>query len=155
MLPLYKRILIAIDFSDNSSQAFKNAIMLARQNDAKIHALHIIHNIAQPDPYFTIGAEKLDRFQEGRKAAGLKELDDLVKNELADFPEDMERLAGTEVIFGNPATTILDYANRNDIDVIVLGAHGHGIIEHAILGSVAEKVIRKATIPVFVIPIRS
>jgi nucleotide-binding universal stress UspA family protein len=155
MLPLYKKILIAIDFSDNSTQAFKNTVMLARQNNADIHALHVIHDIAQPGPFFTLDAEKVDIFQKGRKTAALKELDDLAKKELADFPEDMKRFVGAEVLFGNPATTILNYADRNEIDVIVIGSHGHGIIEHAILGSVAEKVIRKSTIPAFVIPLKS
>jgi nucleotide-binding universal stress UspA family protein len=155
MLPLYKKILIAIDFSDNSIQAFKNAIMLARQNDANIHALHVIHDIALPGSFFTFDAEKVDLLQEGRKTAAIKELDDLLKKELADFPEDMKRFVSVEVLFGNPATTILNYVDRNEIDVIVIGSHGHGIIEHAILGSVAEKVIRKSTIPAFVIPLKS
>lgn len=155
MLPRYKKILIAIDFSDHSTQAFKNAIMLARQNDAEIHALHVVYNIAQLDPYFTIGAERVDTFQESRKTGLLKELNDLIKKELINFPEDMKRFVGTEVLIGNPATTILEYADQQDIDVIVVGSHGYGMIEHAILGSVAEKILRKSTKPVFVIPLKS
>jgi nucleotide-binding universal stress UspA family protein len=155
MLSLYKKILIAIDFSDNSTQAFKNAIMLARQNDAEIHALHVIHAVAQLDPYFTIGADKLESFQENRRGALLKELNDLVKKELADFPEDLKRFVGAEVLIGHPATAILEYADQKGIDVIVIGSHGYGMIEHALLGSVAEKVLRKSTKPVFVIPLKT
>jgi nucleotide-binding universal stress UspA family protein len=156
MLPLYKKILIAIDFSDYSTQAFKNAIMLARQNKAEIHVLHVIQAMAELDPYFTIGADAISRdFEHRRRAALLKELDDLVKKELTDFPEDMERFVGAEVLIGNPAITILDYTARKGIDVIVLGSHGRGMVEKAILGSVSEKILRKSLLPVFVIPLKS
>jgi nucleotide-binding universal stress UspA family protein len=161
MLPLYKKILIAIDFSDYSTQAFKNAVMLARQNDAEIHVLHVIHSLPQIDSHFKellsrhLGTEKYEDFEQNRRSALLKELSVFTKEKLADFPEDMKRVTCTEVLFGNPAKTILEYSDQNDIDVIIVGSHGRDIIERTIIGSVAEKVLRKSTKPVFVIPLQS
>ena len=82
-----------------------------------------------------------------------QELDVFAKKELEHFPEDLARFSGTEVVIGHPVIKILETANRLDVDLIVMGTHGKGAIEHAFLGSVAEKVLKKSTRPVFVVPL--
>jgi len=162
MLPLYKKILVPTDFSENSDLAFKHAVMLARQNDAQIYLLHVIPPVDTSmknylstymgqEVYEEFERNKLKEHQEDLK----KELDDFAKTELADFPEDLKRFVGADVTIGNPVTRILEVAEEKDIDVIVMGTHGRGILEHAFLGSVAEKVLRKAQRPVFAIPLKS
>ncbi len=161
MLPLYKKILIPTDFSENSNLAFRHAVLLARQNDAKIYLLHVIPPIDQSmktylstymdqKVYEELERNKMQTHQEELK----KELQNFTQTELGDFPEDLKRFVCTTVTIGHPVNKILEAAEENNIDVIVMGTHGRGILEHAFLGSVAEKVLRKANRPVFIIPLK-
>ncbi len=162
MLPLYKKILVATDFSENSNLAFKHAVMLARLNNAEIMLLHVMPPM---DAHFRLmvaghlGKDLIadlekSKFKDQQEQLK-KELDDFAKTELAKFPEDMKRLGKTKVAYGTPDIEILDAATEAGADVIVMGTHGRGIIEHAFIGSVAEKVLRKAKVPVFVIPLKA
>ena len=160
MLPLYKKILVATDFSAHSNEAFKHAVMLARLNRAQIHLLHVMQPI---DPYISsffsghMGERQIEELEQTKFKALQDELksdlDAFAQQELANFPDDLKRFAGTEVIYGVPDVEILAFAEKNAIDVIVLGGHGRSAIEQAFLGSVAEKVLRKSTKPVFVVPL--
>jgi len=160
MLPNYQNILIATDLSPNSEYAFKHAVVLARTSQAKIHLLHIVPEI---DPGFrsyvaaVMGEGKLEKFEslhESEARAEIKrELEEFAREELADHPEDFANIAGIEVLHGHPVTQILQAAERLNADVIVMGTHGKGALEHTFLGSVAEKVLHKSKCPVFTIPL--
>lgn len=160
MLPFYKKILVTTDLTPNSEFAFKHAVMLGRRNDAKIYLLHVL---PQVDSYMRgyissiLGESQLEELEKNnmKKARDdMKQaLDDFAKKELKDFPEDLARFAGAEVAIGHPVIKILETAKRLDVDLIVMGTHGKGAIEQAFLGSVAEKVLKKSTRPVFVIPL--
>jgi nucleotide-binding universal stress UspA family protein len=162
MLPLYTKILVATDFSDHSMLVFKHAVMLARQNNAQIYLLHVMRPI---DPYISsffsghAGEKQIEQLEQTKFKALQDELkndlDAFAQQELANYPDDLNRFAGTEVIYGIPDVEILAFAERNHVDVIVLGGHGRSAIEQAFLGSVAEKVLRKSTRPVFVIPLNA
>ena len=160
MLPFYKKILVTTDLTPNSEFAFKHAVMLGRRNDAKIYLYHVLPNVdSSMRGYLStmVGENKMQEFEKNNMEAAKKklkqELDDFAKKELADFPEDLARFAGAEIVIGDPCIKILEAANRLDVDLIVMGTHGKGVIEHAFLGSVAEKVLKKSTRPVFVIPL--
>lgn len=160
MLPLYDTILVTSDFTPNSDHAFKHAVMLARQNNAKIHLLHVIQQIdSSARGYISsvIGESRLAEFEknnyENAQLELQKELDEFAAKELKNYPQDLARFAGSRVVVGQPVYQILEIADELDADVIVMGTHGKGVIEHAFLGSVAEKVLRKATRPVFTIPL--
>lgn len=160
MLPIYKNILVTTDLSPNSEHAFKHAVMLARQSNAKIHLLHVVPEVdAQIRGYVAtiVGEGKLDRFaqeheQEARDEIK-RELDHFAKEELADFSEDLQRFAGAVVVHGQPVAQILKVGDDLDADVIVMGTHGKGEIGYTFLGSVAEKVLRKTKRPVFIVPL--
>lgn len=160
MLPLYKKILVTTDFTPNSDHAFKHAVMLARQNDAKIHLLHVLPQVdSSMRSYLSsvLGESRLEEFEhsnmEKAKVELTKNLDEFAKKELENFPEDYARFAGADVVTGHPVVRILEAADRLDVDVIVMGTHGKGPLEHVFLGSVAEKVLKKSPRPVFVIPL--
>ncbi len=160
MLPLYKKILVTTDFTPNSDHAFKHAVMLARQNDAEIHLLHVLPQVdSSMRSYLSsvLGENRLEEFEHSNLEKAKKELtqnlEDFTKQELQDFPEDYARFAGATVVTGHPVVKILETADRLGIDVIVMGTHGKGPLEHVFLGSVAEKVLKKSTRPVFVIPL--
>jgi len=160
MLPFYKKILVTTDFTPNSEFAFKHAVMLARRNDAKIYLLHVLPQVdSSMRSYLSsvLGDNRLEEFEKNNMERAKQELKDnldaFAKKELADFPEDLTRFAGSEVAIGHPVIKILEAADRLDVDLIVMGSHGKGPLEHAFLGSVAEKVLKKSTRPVFVIPL--
>ncbi len=160
MLPVYKRILVASDFTENSHQAFKHAVMLARHNNAKLYMVHVV---PQVDPAMrsyissVMGEGNLEKFEHSNIHAAhdelKKELVAFARRELADFPEDWHRFAGVEVVAGAPVFKILEVAEKLDVDLIVMGSHGKGPLKHAFLGSVAEKVLKKSHRPVFVVPL--
>lgn len=160
MLPFYKKILVTSDLTPNSEFAFKHAVMLGRRNDAKIHLLHVLPQVdSSMRSYLStmVGESKMEEFEQDKMEAARNKLEqnlnDFAKKELANFPEDLARFAGAEIVIGDPCIKILEVANRLNVDLIVMGTHGKGVIEHAFLGSVAEKVLQKSTQPVFVIPL--
>ena len=160
MLPFYNKILITTDLTPNSEFAFKHAVMLGRRNDAKIYLLHVLPQVDSTMRNYIssmLGEKQLKELEQNNMEKARnemkQEIDDFAKKELANFPEDLARFAGTEVVVGHPVIKILETAKRLDVDLIVMGTHGKGVIEQAFLGSVAEKVLKKSTWPVFVIPL--
>lgn len=161
MLPVYKNILVATDFTPNAEHAFCHAVLLARQHKAKIHLLHVIPQVDTAMRSYlssVMGEDKLEDFekkhQQDAYAELKKDLDAFAKDELSDHPDDLARFAGSEVVIGNPVIKIIEVAKRLNADVIVMGTHSKGALEHAFLGSVAEKVLQKADRPVFVVPLK-
>ena len=160
MLPVYQNILIATDLTPNSEHAFKHAVLLARPSQAKIHLLHVVPEIDSSFRSYVssmMGEGKLESFEsqhEEQAREELKsELEEFTREELANHPEDLKNIAGIEIVHGHAVSQILQAADRLDADVIVMGTHGKGALSHTFLGSVAEKVLHKSKIPVFVIPI--
>lgn len=160
MLPFYNKILVTTDLTPNSEFAFKHAVMLGRRNDAKIYLLHVLPQVDSTMRNYIssmLGEKQLKELEQNNMEKARnemkREIDDFAKKELANFPEDLARFAGTEVAVGHPVIKILETAKRLDVDLIVMGTHGKGIIEQAFLGSVAEKVLKKSTWPVFVVPL--
>ncbi|SDZ79036.1 Nucleotide-binding universal stress protein, UspA family [Desulfuromusa kysingii] len=160
MLPFYKTILVPCDRTPNSQYAFKHAVMISRRNNAKIHLLHVLPQVdSSMRSYISavMGENKLEDLEhtnmEKAKEEMTHDLEEFAKKELADFPEDLARFAGAEVVIGHPVVKILEVAKQLDADLIVMGTHGKGAIEHAFLGSTAEKLLKKSKRPVFVIPL--
>ncbi len=160
MLPFYNKILVTTDLTPNSEFAFKHAVMLGRRNDAKIYLLHVLPQVDSTMRNYIssmLGEKQLKELEQNNMEKARKEMeqeiDDFAKKELANFPEDLARFAGTEVAVGHPVIKILEVADRLDVDLIVMGTHGKGVLEYALLGSVTEKVLKKSTRPVFVVPL--
>ena len=160
MLPSYSSILVPIDFTPNSDHAFKHAVMIARQSNAKIHLLHVMPEIDSTMLNYIstfLGDSRMEKLQkDGTKTAQgemKKTLDNFAKVELKNFPEDLARFAETTVSVGHPVVKILEAADKLEADIIVMGTHGKGVLEHTFIGSVAEKVLHKSTRPVFIVPL--
>jgi nucleotide-binding universal stress UspA family protein len=135
---MFRRILVPVDYSAPSEAALAFARLTARMFDSQLHVLHVL------DPIFlrAVVANTQDR-----RAAALKRLHDHLS------AEDHERFkAATGVEESTvPADEIERYAKRHDIDLIVMGTHGHRGVAHALLGSVAERVVRVAPCPVITV----
>ncbi len=160
MIPQYKKILYATDLSPNAAHAFRHAIGLARSYNAKIHILHVLPEVepAMLNYISTVmGEDRLADFElehkEEVKDQIRQRIHSFAKEELADHPEDVDRITEIEIHHGSPMNQILEVADRIEADLIVLGSHGKGKLKYAFLGSVAEKLLRKSHRPTMVVPL--
>jgi len=161
VIPKYKTILYATDLTPNAANAFRHAVGIARCHQARISILHVLPEMEPAVLNYVstvMGEDRLAELELSHKAEVRdeirKRLHEFAKTELADTPEDVERIAGIEVHHGNPAAEILKAADRLNADLIILGSHGKGKLKYAFLGSVAEKVLRKTLRPVVVVPLQ-
>lgn len=136
-------ILVAYDGSEPASEAVEYAIR--EHSDKKIVLLRVV-DVASgaTEAGLNLAQEKL------------RELRNEVHEELSDEVLDRLEESGvefdTEVVFGDPAREIVAYAEENDMEGIVVGSHGRKGVTRMFLGSVAEKVVRRAPVPVTVVP---
>jgi nucleotide-binding universal stress UspA family protein len=141
-----KTILVPLDFSETSTAALDYARELARMSGASLHLLSVVQDpFTQPwaaEAYGTSVPDVRERFVA------------VAKDQLAAALSDADRKTFRVTLatrVGAPAPEIVDYAKANGVDLIVMGTHGHGAIVHALIGSVAERVVRTATCPVLTI----
>lgn len=129
-----KHILCPIDFSDTNQSLNQYASVLAKSTGAKITYLHI----SQPDvPYGSYAY--IDVQQEEKHD----------QKQLESIQPAQEGVPFAHVVeFGAPADKIVEFANENGVDLIVMGTHGRTGLRRALMGSVAEAVVRHATCPV-------
>jgi nucleotide-binding universal stress UspA family protein len=157
MIPKIKKILYATDLSENSAYAFRYAVSSAQQHGAKIHILHVLEEIKTSLLWAYFEMDKLQEIREKGKEEIKdriqKRLEIFCQREFMDDPECRDLVASTEVVEGDPAAEILRKANELEADLVVMGTHGKGLLAHAFLGSVAEKILHRIKIPVLTIPI--
>ena len=135
-------ILLPTDFSETASHALDYARELAARFGADVHVLHVV---ADPTPQdWAVGP-----------AAGV--VTDLLDMWRTDAERRLGEVAldGVETVrairVGHAFMEIIQYATDNAIDMIVMGTHGRGPVKHLLLGSVAERVVRKAPCPVLTV----
>ncbi len=144
----FQRILCPVDFSDCSRRALDTAIELAARLGASLLLVHVVDPQGQPFGA-PAGALPIDPLEVSRPAA---------PDELLAWCRDA-RAAGvtttTEVLAGAPAAAVVDAVRVGGHDLVVLGSHGRGGLGRALLGSVADHVVRRAGCPVLVVPLAS
>lgn len=138
-----RRILVPVDFSEASMSAVRHAKEIALTYGAEIDLLHVVREIAYPSaygfepPHFSMD-EFLDRAEE--------KLGELAHTEIG-----IEH-AMVEATMGDPSMGILDYVDANEVDLVVIATHGRTGVDRFLIGSVAERVLRRSPTPVFVVP---
>ncbi len=141
----YSTILVAIDFSDSSDNAFQHALSIARKYSAKLIVLHVINEPVDLRGFYVphISFEKLEEeIEEGAK----KMMDTFCAQHLNDYA-DYESV----IVSGLPYEQVIDTAREKNADLIVMGTHGRTGLDHVLFGSTAAKVVRKSPIPVLTI----
>ncbi len=140
-----RKILVPVDFSTHAQGAQVWAVELARRYDAGLTLLHVYQPIsyALPEGYVLPSANLLADLEVSLGAA----LDD-AKRQLESSPG---LRIDTSLVQGVPFAEIVRFAREGGYDLIVLSTHGRTGIRHALLGSVAEKVVRKAPCPVLTV----
>jgi len=150
---MYDNILVPTDGSDTAEAAVDRAVDLAANYDATIHALYVVDVDAVN---YSLGTEQVDRLRQGK-------LDDMPEVKAAadaatSYVADAAAAAGVpveqHVRAGQPARVIERVIDDLGVDLVVMGSHGRSGISRALLGSVAEKVLRKTKIPVLVVDAR-
>lgn len=140
---MFSEILVPTDGSSGSAKALERAISLASKYDATLHALYVVDVRVS---YDTGGAGVVEPMRQAGEDAVTAAVDQARE-------AGVESVTG-EVVEGVPTRSILDYADENGVDLIVMGTHGRTGIEHFVLGSVTEKVVRLSEVPVLTVPIR-
>ena len=138
---MLKRILVAYDFSDYSELALNYALSLAQEHQAELHLLHVL-------PDGSVNEPELSWYPMGKDTAYHQAARRLQRA----IPEETYLWCDIKhvVVEGHPYREILNYAERNDIDLISLGAHGAGFGMRALFGSNVDRVLRQAPCPVLV-----
>ena len=138
-----KKILCPIDHSDCSKEALKYAVTFAMKDEAKLYLLHIIDIRSFNDSVVAMSQQIPD--EETLEMLRIKLLDCI--------PEEIRDDMNVEaiVVQGIPFAEIISTAREKDIDMIVIGSHGRTGLKHMMLGSVSEKVVRKAPCPVLTV----
>lgn len=143
-----KHVLTPTDFSEPSQVAVRYGKALAENFGAALHLVHVLDEGALVYPWTTPEGAPITI------GPGLAELEQLARSRLAELltPAEQEKLSAKVVtLVGSPFLEIINYAKVQEIDLIVLGTHGRGPIAHMLMGSVAEKVVRKAPCPVLTV----
>ncbi len=141
-----KKILAPTDFSPHSERALRYACRLAERLGSELHLLHVLSEIiaAGPDPLL-IPSLPPEFYTENESRARVT-LRGLLKPEWGVPPSVI-----TAVQWGGPVEAIVDYAQDQEIDLIVIATHGRTGLSHVLLGSVAERIVREAPCPVLTI----
>jgi nucleotide-binding universal stress UspA family protein len=144
-----KTIVVAVDFSNATPGVIEMASGLAKAFGAGLHLFHVV----EPEPSYTAYGFTPDEFpalhayQEEAKRRAKAKLDELLESVKPAVPG-----AAAQIAEGSPLHSLLDYVKESGADFVVLGSHGHGVIASLLLGSVAEGMVRKATVPTLIVP---
>jgi len=136
----FKRLLCPVDFSDASLAALRFALSLAEESDARLTLLHVL-DASTDDPAFDAfdtPAFRLEREEDARRR-----LDALVSGEARAYCEPVTRLT-----WGKAHRRIVEIADGEATDLIVMGVHGRNVLDRMLMGSTTNQIVRHATCPV-------
>lgn len=139
-----KNILFPTDLSDDSFAAWPHAVALAQKLGARIHAVTVVE-----EPYALAPYEQYGVLLHAMRDV-IPQVEQRLRERVKDVPAGVTvKTAVVEAL--SPAGALLDFARQNAIDLIVVATHGRGALAQALLGSVAEKLIRTAPVPVLTV----
>jgi len=141
MIPIQK-ILVPTDFSDSAHHALRYAVTLATELQAELLLLHVVETLAVGYASDLFPVPMAEVFQE---------MSGYARTELAKLGEETRAKGANArelVVQGKPSAEIVRVAQEEQMDLIVLGTHGKGMLDQALFGSTTERVVRKAPCPV-------
>jgi nucleotide-binding universal stress UspA family protein len=145
-MPAISHIVVPVDFGEASDAALAYAKMLASHFNASLTVVHVHDDVLAraafaPEVYGTVPTDARER--------ALRDLH--VRLTALIRPGDVQRGASVEVLHGPTSRAIVEYAAQCGASLIVMGTHGRKGLAHAVLGSVAEQVLRSAPCPVLAV----
>jgi nucleotide-binding universal stress UspA family protein len=143
--PSFDHILAPTDFSAQARHALDVAMAWSHHFDARLSMLHVLESHPPPGIY---------GMEEASDPKWTQRVEDAARDELQEWHETLQDQAPNvhaRLESGEAAAVLLDYAEENDVDLLILGSHGRTGVERFLLGSTTEKVIRSAPCPVLVV----
>ena len=146
-----KKVLIALDYDPTAKKVAEEGFIMAKSMGAEVTLLHIVVDPAlYSTAYDNMGAWQID-------TANILDTIDTLKSVSRDFLEKTKKHLGAKSIKtiqkeGDFAQMILETAGEINADCIVLGSHSQKWLENILMGSITEEVLRKSTIPLFIVP---
>ena len=141
-----QRILFPTDFSEGSKRAFPQAAFLANWHDAELHVVNVTgrhqHDHGEAKTRFPIGVDTLNSWLRRPSRA----------NAETNWPDlGTMSIAQEQLESAVPGEALVDYADANDMDLVVMGTHGRRGVDRMLFGSVTEEVVRTASCPVLTV----
>ena len=143
-----EKILVGCDFSPDSGQAFNHALSLAQEFQAELHLAHVIELPTQPDLHKE-DTPISEEIQQDYRNLLTRKLKEMVPAEARYWCTPQ-----TSLLEGQPYEEIVTYAESKDIDMIVLGVRGHGLVKTLFLGSTTDRVVRRSPCPVLSVSLK-
>lgn len=163
-----KKILYTTDLSESGRYAFPYAASLTRRYNAELTVLHVVK--ADPELSRSLVGYISDELWENLKNQSLEEAREVlvqrkrdntaIRKDIGEFYEEIQKSGSKNSIdykivvnLGYPVEKILEFAENENIDMIVMASHGNSKLEDAMMGSTTRRVLRRSTIPVLVVRI--
>jgi len=158
MIPEIKKILYTTDLSENARFAFSYAASLANRYDAGITIFHVLEDISPTSDSLVMNIIGEGKWNELR-GHNEKEVLETIKSRLTKFCDDVQAelpscpfiTDNIRVKIGNPVDEILLEVENNSYNMVVMGAHGQGLLADTLMGSVSRRVVRRCKTPVLVV----
>lgn len=148
-------LLVAVDFTSFSEEALCFASELAGKLAAKLLVLHVIHDPAEaPGFYVQRGnnKKKKKKFLQSMEEAAEEMMQKFLQRMRQAYPDQVPiKKAIPLLVVGTPATRIVEFAEKKQARMIIIGSHGRTGLSHFLIGSKAERVVRLSPIPVTVV----
>ncbi len=141
----FERIVVAVDFSEHSKEALRNAVDLARRYQSSLTLVHVYEPAiySLPDGSVLFTPDQFDRL--------IRELERYLESSKNEATKLGATNVATRLLQGFAAGEIVAYGKDTHADLIVMGTHGRSGPKHWLLGSVAERVVRTAACPVLTV----
>ena len=140
-----RKVLFPVDFSDCSRRVLPYARQIAERHEAELYMLYVARDLG----YFAglhVSGDAISGFVKEVENAGKKMIEQLCNEELPGYPKLVPK-----VVVGEPGAEIVKMIEEEGIDLVVMGTHGRKGLDRALVGSVAEHVIKFSTAPVMTI----
>jgi nucleotide-binding universal stress UspA family protein len=141
----FKKILFPVDLSESSEKIVPYIQSVARRFNSEVHLLFV----ARIFDYFSglyVPAASITAIEKDIIDGAERRLDEFVEQYFSDYPDTV-----MSVVPGDAADKIIDYIMSNEIDLVIMGTHGRKGLDKVIFGSVAERVVKTAPVPVMVV----
>ena len=159
MVPTIQKILYATDLSDNSRRAFSYAAGLAQRYDALMLVLHVVEPF-NPNTYMQISSMMGESEWINLQMERNSHLNEEIMTKLRQFCDELQtdieafKLGEDRILVrkGLPVEEIVNLGVEQNVDIIVMGTHGYGLVKDALMGGTVRRLVRQTRIPVLVVP---
>jgi nucleotide-binding universal stress UspA family protein len=142
---VFKEVIVPTDFSEHSLRAVDYAIEIAEKFGSRLKLIYVIEPFLQAADVSWTSVD-FDELNKSHQKSAEQQLDQILKERI---PKSV--VAESMILFGKPFVEIVKVAREDNADLIVMATHGRGAVAHILMGSTADKVVRKAPCPVLTV----